>query len=96
VHVTKKFKVKRIHNGTLSIFRYSLKWKGKWSEFHSIQLIHFSAFILQLSFCSCCSDLRLNLSLGISLLLVVTSYIGFSQYDVYWLIVGYLVIFERI
>ena len=79
MHVTKKFKVKRIHNGTLSIvFRYSLKWKGKWREFHPIQLIDFSACILWLSFCPCCLDLRLNFSLGISLLLAVTCYIGFS------------------
>jgi hypothetical protein len=51
MHVAKKLKVKRIHHGTLSIvFRYSLKWKGKWSEFQPIQRIHFSACTLQVSF----------------------------------------------
>lgn len=51
MHVAKKLKVKRIHHGTLSIvFRYSLEWKGKWSEFQPIQRTHFSACSLQASF----------------------------------------------
>lgn len=44
-----------------------------------LNLFTFQKWILRL-FCTCCLDLRINLSLEISLLLAATSYVGISQY----------------
>ena len=66
MHVAKKLKVKRIHHGTLSIvFRYSLKWKGKWSEFQPINVFTFQLALYR-SLLSVHLDLRFNLSLAVT------------------------------